>query len=421
MINTKIFKNGLKLVVEEMKGFESVAFNMFVGTGSINETPDIFGISHFIEHMLFKGTKTRNAFEISKTFDMLGANVNAYTNYEETDFYTKSASENLEKCVEIMSDMLFNSIFDKKEIEREKQVVIEEIKMYADDPESKAISLLNKNFYVGTPFERDIAGTVSTVKNLTQNKMFAYKNRYYVPQNITLSFAGNIDFETAQKLVEKYFLPNFKFNGEKVDKIFKKTKAITYSKAYKDNSQSQVLIAFPGLYFDDKNLDLGRIFNVAFGSGMSSILFQSIREKLGLVYSISSSIFTNCAGGDITIELATSTKNVGTALLAVKNEILNILNNGITKEQFENARSNLMSSIRLSFENTSTVSLFNAKKFAKLGKVISKEEYINSVKNARYENLNNYLKNHFQTDNFSVSVVGSNMKIDLKKYFNFNN
>ena len=113
MIQTKIYSNGLKLVVDKMKGFESVAFNMFVNTGSANEVEGEYGISHFIEHMLFKGTKTRSSYDISKSFDAIGANVNAYTSLEETDFYTKSASENTEQCVEILSDMLFNSVFDK--------------------------------------------------------------------------------------------------------------------------------------------------------------------------------------------------------------------------------------------------------------------------------------------------------------------
>ncbi len=417
MINTKVYPNGLKLVVEEMAGFESVAFNMFVNVGSVNETPDIFGISHFIEHMLFKGTKTKSAFEISKIFDGLGANVNAYTNYEETDFYVKCASENIEKCVEVFSDMLFNSSFDKKEMEREKRVVIEEIKMYDDDPESKAVRISNKNFYKGTPFERDIAGTTTSVKKLTQKKMFDYKNKYYCPKNITLSFAGKIDLKKAEKLVEKYFLNNFVFDGEKTNNHFERQKSVTFEKAFKDNEQSQVILSFPGLYADDNRVELGKIFNIAFGIGMSSILFQTIREKLGLVYSISSSQFTNCAGGDTTIEFATSTKNVAKALVAIKDEILEIKQNGITVEQFERARSNLISSIKLSFENTATVSLYNAKKFARLDRIVSKEEYIDAVKNAKIEDLMKYIQNLFDCDNYSVVVVGKDRNLDLKKYF----
>lgn len=419
MINTKIYPNGLKLVVEQMKGYESVAFNMFVKVGSINETEGYYGISHFIEHMLFKGTKTKSAYEISKIFDSLGANANAYTNYEETDYHTKSSSENAEKCVELMADMLFNSTFDNRELKRERKVVIEEIKMYRDDPESRAIENLNKNFYAGTPFERDIAGTISSVNGITQEKMFEYKNKYYIPNNITLSFAGNISFEKAQKYIEKYFLPNFNDGGKTENLKFQKEKAITFQKSFKDNSQSHVLIAFPGLRADDKDTELAKIFNIAFGSGMSSILFQKIREKLGLVYSISSSLFFNVAGGDISIEFGTSNKNVKIALEAIRDLIKDLLKNGIEKEQFEDAKNNLKSSIKLSFENTSTVSLFNARKFAKQSIIITKEEYIDAVGNAKYEDLDAFLKKHFDTKNYSVSLVGKNTKIDLKKHFSF--
>lgn len=419
MLNTKIYPNGLKLVVDQMKGFESVTLNLLVKTGSINETPGFFGISHFIEHMHFKGTTTKSAFEISKFFDSLGASINAYTNFEETDYHTKCASENIEKCVEMMADMLFNSTFDKTEMTREKQVVIEEIKMYKDDPESKAVDLSNKNFYAGTPFEREISGSISSVKNLTQKKLFEYKNKYYTPSNITLSFAGNISFEKAQKMVEKYFLPYFKNVGVTENLKFKKQKAITYQKAFKDNSQSIVLIAFPGLYADDKDVELAKIFNLAFGNGMSSLLFQKIREQLGLVYTISSGLFFNVAGGDISIEFGTSNNNVKIALEAVRDLIKDVLKNGISKEQFENAKNNLKNSIKLSFENTATVSIFHARRFAKQGIVVSKEEYIAAVENTKYEDLNKFLKKHFDTQNFSVTLVGKNTKIDLKKHFSF--
>ena len=421
MIKTKIYKNGLKLVVDNMQGFESVAFNMYVKTGSVNETEGFYGISHFIEHMLFKGTKTRSAFDISKAFDSLGAQINAFTSFEETDYYFKAASENTEKCVEVMSDMLFNSTFDKTEMSREKLVVIEEIKMYQDDPQSKAEFLLNKNFYAGTPFERDVAGTVQNVKSITQNKMFEYKNKYYVPKNMTLSFAGKIDFETADELVKKYFLPYFEQSGEEVFNHYEISKKISYAKAYKDNEQSQVMICFPGLYDKSEDANVAKVFDTAFGLGMSSILFQNIREKLGLVYSISSSTTTDCAGGNLVIQFGTSNKNVELALAKVKEQIEQIIENSITKEQFNDAKNNVLNKIKLSFENTSSVSFFNAKKFATQNITLSKSEYLKQIAGVKYADLHKFIKKHFLTNNFAVTVVGKNRNINLKKYFNFQN
>ncbi len=417
MIKTKQYENGLKLIVDEMAGFESVAFNIFVKTGSVNEKVGEYGISHFIEHMLFKGTEKRTSYEISKSFDSIGANVNAYTSLEETDFYTKSASEDTEKCVEVLSDMLFNSTFDPKEMAREKQVVIEEIKMYDDDPQSKAEYILNKCFYAGTPFERDVAGTIKNVESITQTKMFAYKNKFYVPENITLSFAGKIDFETADKLVQKYFLPYFTASGQETNNHYETAKKVSYAKAFKDNEQSQVMIAFKGLYDGSEEQYAAKVFDIAFGQGMSSILFQNIREKLGLVYSISSSTTADCAGGNLVIQFATSNKNVGFALSAVKKQIEEIVQNSITKEQFVDAKNNLKNKIKLSFESTSSVSFFNAKKYATQNKTLSKDEYLAHIEKVKYEDIHKFIKNHFDQNFYAVSVVGKEKSLKLKNYF----
>ena len=418
MIKTKIYENGLKLVVEKMTGFESVAFNMFVGVGSVDEQKGEYGISHFLEHMHFKGTKTKNAFELTKAFNAIGAKINAYTNFEETDYYTKSSAENAEKCVELMSDMLFNSTFDKTEMEREKNVVIEEIKMYDDDPQSKVTTLVNSKFYDSTPFARDISGTIGSVKSFSQNRLFDYKKRFYVPNNITLSFAGNINFETAEKYVKKYFLPYFENNNKTVKKqVFKPSKKVTYAKAFKDNEQSQVCISFPGLYRDDDTIYTAKVFNYIFGNGMSSILFQSVREKLGLVYSISSSIYQNNAGGDFTIDFATSNKNVPKALKEVKHQIELVTKNGVSQEQFLDAKNSYISSVKMSYENTSFVSLFNAKRFSILGSTLSKEDHVKNIEKVTYEDVQKYVKTLFSKKHFSVAVVGKEKNLKINKYF----
>lgn len=417
MVKTKTYKNGLKLVVDKMENYESVSFNLFVKTGSVNEKEGTYGISHFIEHMLFKGTKTRSSLDISKTLDSIGANVNAYTDKEETVYYTKSTYENVEKCVEVLSDMLFNSIFDEKEMAREKKVVIEEIKMYQDDAPSKAELLVNEAFYTNNPFGLDVAGTIKSVRGIKRTDILEYMQKFYVPKNITLSFAGNISFEDAEKFVETYFMPYFTEKGEEVENKFVTAKKVNCLKAYKDNAQSQICISFNGLYRGSEDFYVAKIFDVAFGLGMSSILFQRIREKLGLVYNISSSSVANCAGGDLTIHFATTTKNVPSALSAIADEIKKVKSEGISKEQFENARNNLISSVKLSFENTSFVSLFNAKNIAFQRKTIDKQQYIKKLQSVNQNQLIKYLNHVFDAENFAISYVGDNTRINLLKYF----
>ena len=419
MLETKTYPNGLTLVVDNMAGYESVAFNMFVKVGSINEAPNEYGISHFIEHTLFKGTKKRSAYQISKLFDDLGANINAYTSFEETDFYFKCASADVEPCTEAISDMLFNATFDITELERERLVVMEEIKMYNDDPQSKVEYLANSKFYAGTPYCRDVGGTISNVKSLTRQKILNYKNKYYVPQNIILSFAGKITLKTAEMLVDKYFMPNFnnQNNLKTQPQLCKVVPSQNYAKSFKDNEQSQVCVTFPGLYYSSGDIYVAKIFDVAFGAGMSSVLYQTIRETLGLVYTISSSTAFNYAGGDMTIYFATSNKNVKKALQAVAKEILNIKKFGITKEQFDSAKNNLINKIKMSFESTSYVSLFNAKNISKFGKQITKQQYVSQFEAVTYNDMINYTKTLFPKNCYAVSVVGKNKNLELKKCF----
>lgn len=414
----KQFDNGLRLVVEPMKGFESVAFHVFVKTGSLNEQEGNYGISHFIEHMLFKGTTTRSAYEIVNSLESVGANVNAYTDKTETCYYTKSIAENLEKCVEILSDMLFNSVFDKKEMAREKKVVCEEISMYNDDAFSQSELLANKIFYNGTPFALDVAGTKRSVYSLNKQKILDYMKKYYIPQNIVISFAGDITENKAIKLVEKYFLNKFKNSGTQSVIQEKQPKIVEHEiKAYKNNEQAQVCISFPAIKRNDERSYALKVFNFAFGGGMSSRLFQKIREVLGLVYSINIGSYINEAGGDTSIHFATTTKNVPLALSAIREEIDRVVKEGLSETEFLNSKNSFLSATKMSFENTSIVSLSNAKRVAFYNKPISKKDTIQKVQDVSLEDINKLIKEIFNYKKCCISYVGKNTKIDLLKHF----
>ena len=415
----KEYDNGLKVIIEHMSGFESVAFNLLVKTGSVNEEEGNYGISHFIEHMLFKGTEKRSAFDIVDELDSVGANVNAYTDKTETCYYTKSTYENLEKCVDVLSDMFFNSTFDKKEMAREKKVVCEEISMYNDDAFSQSVILANKIFYNGTKFALDVAGTKRSVYGLTKEKILDYMSKYYVADNVVISFAGNVTEKQALKLVEKYFISQFKNKkSAKQNTDFNKKIVNNQIKSYKDNEQAQVCISFPALKKNDERSYALKVFNFAFGGGMSSRLFQRIREKLGLVYSININSYINDAGGDTSIMFATSTKNVPLALKAIREEIESVKENGITEKEFTNSKNSYLSATKLSFENTATVSLANAKRLAFYNKAVSKKETIEKLNNVTIEDINSLIKEIFDFNNCCISYVGKNSKINLWKYFN---
>lgn len=426
---TKKYKNGITLVCTNMSGFESVAFNIFVKTGSVNETEGYYGISHYIEHMLFKGTKTRSAYQIAKELDSLGANVNAFTDNEETTYFTKSTLDNLEPCVEILSDMFFNSTFDKVEMKREKKVVCEEIAMYNDDAYSKSELLVNSLIYNGTNYAKDVAGTKQSVNHLTQQKIKDYMSKFYVPENVIIAFCGNITMKTAEKLMAKYFLSQYGLTTKDEVEMPKQIENMpklktrienTVVKKYKDNEQANICISYKGYsQYDNEKFALN-VLNNALGRGMSSKLFQRIREKLGLVYSISSECSLNIAGGDVTIHFATSTKNAPLALKATREEIEMLAEKGLTENEFLDAKNNLLSSLKLSYENTSSVNVSVCKNMANYNRVITKEELIEKTSKVELSDVNSLLKKLFKNKQFCISYVGKNTRIDLLKNYSLN-
>ena len=418
MIKTKKYKNGLKLVVEEMPNFETCSLYVMVKTGSVNETEGFYGISHFIEHMLFKGTKKRSCYQITKDFASIGASVNAYTSNDRTAYYTKCVGEQIDSCAEILSDMFFNSEFDEKEIKAEKKVVCEEIAMYSDNPNAVCETNLNKIFYNGTEYSRDVGSTQKNVKAITREKICEYIEKFYTPKNCVISLAGNITFEKADKIVKKYFLNNFtNSNFENLTKHTNPTLLKHQISAFKDNKQAVLAISYPALTGDHAKQYAIQLLNFAFGVGMSSRLFQKIREQLGLVYSIYSDFVNNDAFGDFSIFLSTTNKNVPLALFEINKEVKNVALNGITKEEFERAKVRCISTFKMGNENTSNVASYNAVRFLFYNKTRTKEEFIKNIYNVTIEEVNDLAKEIFLSERFAVSYVGPQKDLNLLEYY----
>lgn len=418
MINTKVYNNGLKLVVEEMPNFESVCLYVMVKTGSANEKEGFYGISHFIEHMLFKGTKTRSSFDMTKEFEEIGANVNAFTSYTKTAYYAKSIGEHVEKSAELLSDMFFNSTFKDEDIEAEKKVVCEEIAMYLDNPNAVCEMNTNSVFYNDTPYMRDVAGNEQDVLSLNREKIDLYMKENYVPKNVVISFAGNITQKQAENIVQRYFLNNFvNENKEIVYEIKEPIQKANQIAEFKDNKQAVLCISYPAVLLGDDRLYTIKLLNIIFANGMSSRLFQTIREKLNLVYGISGSVGANNAYGDYSLFLSTTNKNVPLALSKIKEEIDKLVKDGVTSEELVRAKTKFISIAKMSYENTSNVSSGNAVDFLFLNNVREKEEIINLVNNISLKEVNDIAKNIFTSKRFVVSYVGPQKEIDLLKHF----
>ena len=210
MEKIKTYNNGLRLVVKTMPGLYTVSLGILVNTGSINETAENNGISHYIEHMLFKGTEKRSAFEISDSTERLGSQINAYTAKENTCYYVKSTKENFRASAEILSDLFFNSVFDDEESAREKGVIQEEIHMCDDAPEDLCFDLLAESYFGKSGLGRTVLGTSENVDRFTKEDILSYMDKYYVPENVVVSIAGNITFSEAEKICDEFFASQFK-------------------------------------------------------------------------------------------------------------------------------------------------------------------------------------------------------------------
>ena len=207
MAYSKIYDNGLKIVVNEMPGTLSASMGILVGTGSREEDADNNGISHFIEHVNFKGTERFSAFELSDAFDCIGSQVNAFTSKDMTCYYVKSTINSVEKSFELLSDLFLNSVYDEAELKRERDVIIEEINMSEDTPEDLCLDKLSEAYFGNVGLGRTILGPKKNIKKFTKSHILSYKERFYNADNIVLSFAGKITSKTAERLTEKYFLP----------------------------------------------------------------------------------------------------------------------------------------------------------------------------------------------------------------------
>ena len=416
MDNLIKFTNGLTLTHKYIDSVRSISIGVMVGAGCINETKKENGISHFIEHMVFKGTKTRTAFDISNDLDSVGANFNAYTSKQNTCFYTVSLDEYVDTCMDVLADIYFNATFPQEEMEKEKGVVLEEIAMTEDTPDDICLDLLASEYFKGHTLGKTILGPAKNIKGFTREQLVSYVNKYYVANNTVISIVGNITKEDAIKLVDKYFTANF--STVKVKKKVAEKHDTTSSQVIKNKAinQANVGIAFPSIKIgDDKEVAL-RIFNTVFGDGMTSRLFQTIREQQGLVYNIFSMPSSYVNDGYFTIFFATNPENIELAVKEIKKEIINVIENSITKEEFDRAKVQLKCGMVLGSE--STIALMRAYGNSALfrNETFDINKKVKEIEDAKLEDIKPVVDYIFDFSKVCVSYVGPKQKFDILEY-----
>ena len=401
MPNIHTLKSGLTLITDYIDTVETVSVGMWNKVGARNEHEDVNGVAHLLEHMAFKGTHNRSALDIAKEVEMVGGAVNAYTSREVTAYYMKVLKEDIGLSIDIISDILQNSAFDSKELDRERGVVLQEIGMYLDTPDDVVFDKWQEMAFPNQPMGRSILGKSETIKTISRDQVEGFMKGYYRPDKMVFSVSGNFDEKNVIELIEKYFqnLPNGSENHS--------PKASYQGGEFrqdKDLEQVNVILGFEGVDFYSDLYYATAVYSTVLGSGMSSRLFQEIREKRGLVYSISSYTSSFSDSGIFGVYAGTGQKEI-MELIPVLCDQLNISAKDFSEEELQRARAQFKSSLLMGQESTSRRCRSNASKFLMHNRIIPHEEIIAEIDQVQLEDLEKARLNILKS-NITLSSIG---------------
>ncbi len=354
MYNSTTLDNGIKILTYKNTYSNSVSVGFWINAGSIDEKDSESGFAHFIEHMMFKGTKKRNAFDIAKEIDKYGAYINAGTTKEYTSYYIKIDHNKIKNALDILIDMLSNSLFDKEELEKERRVVLEEIYMYEDSPTDVVHDNLLAAMYPSHQLGRPILGSIESVSSFNRKDILRFLRKHYTTDNLIISIAGKVNHKEVVDYIKKSNIFNNRrgIKSKKSRKLAKITRQDIIKT--KDLSQVNFCLGFPAIKKNDERRYALYVINTLLGASMSSRLFQELREKSGLCYSIYSFTSLYRDSGILGIYAGTNLKNFPTAVEKIIYEIKKIKNNDISDEEIANVKEHLKGNIALSYDNNDT-------------------------------------------------------------------
>jgi predicted Zn-dependent peptidase len=381
-----ILPNGIRVLTERIPHYPSATIGIWVDVGSASEDESHHGASHFLEHLMFKGTPTRSAKEIAEIMDGLGGNLNAFTEKEQTCFYAKVMDKHVPIVMELLGDMLLNSHFPQEEMEREKGVILEEIRMYEDSPDELIFDLLAQTVWKDHPLGRPILGTAESISSMTREALREFVRHFYTPDKITIFAVGKIKHEQMVELVERYFpYPKFFENHKPVlpPLNFVPGKLVKF----KEIEQVHFCLGLNGISQKDERKYAFSILDVVLGGSVSSRLFQEVREKRGLVYTLSTyqGFFAN--GGLFGVYGATSRTNLDAVLKLVQEILLEVRENGITKKELQTAKEHLKGSLSLALESSSNRMIRLAKNEFYHKRFVTHQEVLKKIESVTLEEI----------------------------------
>ncbi|MGN0545799.1 MAG: M16 family metallopeptidase [Acutalibacteraceae bacterium] len=395
--------NGLRIVIQKNDNAKTCSLGVWVGSGSCFEIPETAGTSHFIEHMLFKGTEKRSALDIAVEMDEIGGVLNAYTAKEMTCFYAHTLSEHSAKALDIICDMIMNPKLSPEDIELEKGVIKEEIAMYEDSPEDLCADSFYEKVWNGSMLGSNILGTNQTVDSVTGESLSAHMKKFYVPERTVVSFSGNFDEDEAVQICKRYF-SGMKNTGFELTPVSADYSPGIY-RIKKDFMQNQLILGFPGIPLSDKRRDCAALISSMLGASSSSRLFQTIREKLGLAYSVdcvnvahlNAAVFIVCMG----LSKKSEEQAIGETL-----KIISEFADTVTEKELSRAKEQTVAGFVMSLENVSSIASRNGKGVLLHGRPRSEEEVIKAVRGVTLDEIKQTAKEIFDFSKLSLCCVG---------------
>jgi len=405
-----VHPSGLRIVTEEIPSVRSAAFGIWVNVGSRDESPKVAGASHFLEHLLFKGTKTRTALEISSAIEAVGGEMNAFTSKEYTCFYARVIDTDLPLAIDVIADLITSSLGRPEDVESERKVVLEEISMRDDDPSDLVHDLFSETFFGDTPVGRPILGTVESINGISRNSVFNYYKKKYLPQDIVVSVAGNIKH---QKVIDQVIkaMSKDKFLGSEKNAANMRASSPIRRKGekvgliYRKTEQAHLFLGVDGVARDDERRFAMSVLSAALGGGMSSRLFQEVREKRGLAYSVYS-YAQQFAGTGMLGFYAGCTPQKATEVIRIIREILNdVAVNGLTHEELLRAQGAVKGTLVLSQEDTGSRMSRIGKSELVHGEVLGFDEILGAISSITSSEIRE-LASEFLTKSPTLAIVG---------------
>jgi predicted Zn-dependent peptidase len=398
--------NGLVVITETMPHVRSVSIGLWVRNGSRREVPEENGLAHFIEHMVFKGTERRSAEAIAREMDSVGGMLDAFTSKEQICFNAKVLDEHLPIAFDVIADLVLRPNFDPEDLKKEQQVILEEIKMDLDNPEYLLHEIFTRGFWPEHALGRPILGTPETVKNFSRNTLKSRFASWFAPDHLVITAAGNIAHQQVLDLVEKEF-GHLQPSGEQPPHVAPRTSAPIHLEKKRDLEQVHLCVGVPSVPLGHEDRFGIAVLNNLLGGGMSSRLFQNIREKRGLAYAVFSELTPYSDAGMLTVYAGSAKETVGQVLDLIVSELGDLKKSPVSEEELLRSKNHLKGSLMLSLESTSARMSNLARQELYFRRFYSLDEILASIEVVTAKQLQSLAQQYFRAEDIAVTVLGN--------------